>query len=103
MSAKEAQKKFGKKEFSKASFKSGAPNVRGEMTADLILKKHFVGKPLTVVTQELGAPDGYYENDQIPAYIISKKEKDIWQVVFLPDSEWKNVAEVLIHKNCCAK
>lgn len=103
MTAAQAQKKFGKITFDAAKFKAGDRKTKGEMAADLVLKKAFVGKPLKTVTEFLGQPDGYFENDGIPAYVISADvtKKDTWQIIFLPDKDWKNVDEVKIHKNCC--
>jgi hypothetical protein len=101
MTAQEAQKKFGAKPFDQQQFKKGDQKLRSEMTADLVLKKSFIGKPLKNVKELLGTPDGYFENKAIPAYLISTKEKDIWQVIFIPDRDWKKVDEVKIHKNCC--
>ena len=103
MAPNQAQKKFGAKPFSQEQFKKGDRKLRGEMAADLIFKKTFVGKPIKSVLDMLGSPDGYFENKGIPAYIISPNitKKDIWQIVFLPDEDWKKVDEVKIHKNCC--
>lgn len=103
MTAFEAQSKFGKMKFDSAKFKMADRKSRGEMAADLILAKEFIGKPIKSVREQLGTPDGYFENDAIPAYIISKDvtKKDTWQIVFLPDKDWKKIEEVKIHKNCC--
>lgn len=103
MTAAQAQKKFGKSTFDAAKFKAGDRKTKGGMAADLVLKKTFVGKSLKSVTELLGSPDGYFENDGIPAYVISADvtKKDIWQIIFLPDKDWKKVDEVKIHKNCC--
>lgn len=101
ITAEQAQKKFGTKPFNAELFKRGDTKLRGEMAADLVLKKAFVGRPLKDVRKELGDPDGYFENKGVPAYLISTKEKDVWQIIFLPDKDWKNVDEVKIHKNCC--
>jgi hypothetical protein len=103
MAAQQAQKKFGTKVFDQQQFKKGDRKLRGEMAADLVLKKIFAGKPLKAVAELLGPPDGYFENKGIPAYIISQDvtNKDLWQLIFLPDKDWKKVDEVRIHKNCC--
>ncbi len=103
MTVAQAQKKFGKTAFDAAKFKAGDRKTKGEMAADLVLKKTFVGKPLKSVTELLGSPDGYFENDAVPAYVISADvtRKDTWQIIFLPDKDWKKVDEVKIHKNCC--
>ncbi len=101
MTAGQAQKKFGQASFDAAKFKTGREKTRGEMAADMLIKKTFNGKTLKSVADLLGPPDGYFENKGIPAYLISTTEKDIWQIVFLPDKDWKTVSEVKIHKNCC--
>jgi hypothetical protein len=99
----EAQKKFGNAKFDSAKFKAASLKMKGEMAADMILKKEFIGKPFNSVRELLGSPDGYFENDAIPAYIISQDvdKKDTWQIIFLPDKNWKKIDEVKIHKNCC--
>jgi hypothetical protein len=103
MTATQAQKKFGARPYEPEAFKKGDRKLKGEMAADLILKKAFVGKPLKSVPELLGSPDGYFENKGLPAYIISADpaKGDTWQVVFFPDKDWKTVEEVKIHKNCC--
>ena len=103
MTAEQAQKKFGTKPFDPDKFKKGDSKLKGEMAADLILKKTFIGKRLKAVRELLGPPDGYFENKGVLAYIISPEvsKKDIWQIIFLPDKDWKRVDEVKIHKNCC--
>jgi hypothetical protein len=103
MSAEQAKNKFGEKTFSPDKFKAADRKLRGEMAADLILKKIFIGKPLKSAIELLGPPDGYFENDGIPAYLISSdlNKKDTWQLIFLPDKDWKKIDEIKIHKNCC--
>jgi hypothetical protein len=46
MTATQAQKTFGARPFEAEAFKKGDRKLKGEMAADLILKKAFVGKPL---------------------------------------------------------
>jgi hypothetical protein len=106
MSVYDAEKKWGKTAFEAEKFKKGNEGIRASMAVSLITSKRFVGKPLRSVEAELGAPTGYYVNDGIPTYIITPeqpkgKRTDVWQLVFLPDKDWKNVDEVKIHKNCC--
>lgn len=106
LSIKEAEKKWGKAEFNTEKFKEGNEAQKASMSVSLILSKRFIGKPLKSVREELGAPDGYFENDTIPAYILTPdskdKKTDVWQLIFLPDRDWKKVDEVKIHKNCCS-
>ncbi len=105
LSIKEAEKKWGKAQFDVKKFKEGNETQKASMSVSLILSKRFIGKPLKSVREELGAPDGYFENDAIPAYIITPdskdKKADVWQLIFLPDKDWKKIDEVKIHKNCC--
>ena len=101
MSVQQAETRWGKASFDTKKFKSGNEEVKASMVVSLITSKAFVGKPFKDVRKELGDPDGYFENKAIPAYLLSTKEKDIWQVIFLPDDKWEKVDEVRIHKNCC--
>ena len=104
MTTEQAKKKFGSQLFVAEKFKAGDRKLRGKMAADLVSKKSLVGKPLASIRETLGTPDGYFENDSIPAYIISPDvtKRDTWQLILLPDKDWKKVDEVKIHKNCCS-
>lgn len=79
------------------------------MVVDLIKSKVYLGKSMAKVRKELGEATGYFENDGIYSYILTPESKsndeakEVWQVVFLPDSTWKKVKEIKIHKNCCSK
>lgn len=101
----QAQKKWGKTSFNAKKFKSGGESERASMVVDLIKSKKFIGKSLAEVRGQLGEPDGYFQNDAIPTYFLSSpskdKKTDVWQLVFSPDKDFKNVKEVKIHKNCC--
>ncbi len=103
MTVEQSKKKFGAKTFSPEKFKAANSKLRGEMAADLVQKKALVGKTFKQVTELLGPPDGYFQNDGIPAYIISPEtgKRDTWQLVFIPNNDWTKVEEVKIHKNCC--
>jgi hypothetical protein len=101
MSPSQAETRWGKAPFDVKKFKSGNEATRASMVVSLIVSKAFIGKPFKDIRKELGDPDGYFENKAIPAYLLSTKEKDIWQVIFLPDDKWEKVDEVRIHKNCC--
>ena len=104
MSSEKAEKKWGKEEFVPGKFRKGSEADRAKMVVSLLESKEFIGIGLQEVKLTLGEPDGYFQNDQIPAYFLTRPEKDkkeIWQVVFIPDSDWKKVKEVKIHKNCC--
>lgn len=106
MSVADAEKKWGKATFDVEKFKKGNESVRASMAVSLVTSKRFVGKSLKSVEAELGPGNGYYVNDGIPAYIITPeqpkgKRGDVWQIVFLPDKDWKKIDDVKIHKNCC--
>jgi hypothetical protein len=104
LSLEKAEKMWASKKFSAKAFKEGDSKLRAEMVVDLIRSKSYLEKPLKKVIEDLGSPDGYYKNDGIPAYLLVKTEKKskqetIWQVVFIPDKEWKKVRAVEIRKN----
>lgn len=104
MSLEKAEKRWGKDPFIAEKFKSGNELARAKMAVSLISSKAYIDKPLSSVRKELGDPDGYFENDGIPAYIISPESntgKELWQIIFIPDEKWERVKEVRIHKNCC--
>ena len=105
MPIEKAQKKWGNTSFNAKKFKSGSESNRASMVVDLIKSNKFIGKSLKEVRSQLGEPDGYFQNDSIPAYFISLPSKDknaeIWQLVFSTDKDFKNVKDVKIHKNCC--
>ena len=101
MSIQQAEMRWGKSPFDVKNFKTGNESIRASMVASLIASKALIGKPFKSIREELGNPDGYFENKAIPAYLLSTKEKDIWQVIILPDDRWEKVSDVRIHKNCC--
>lgn len=108
MQLNRAEDKWGQKKFDKALFKSGNEAARAAMVVDMIKSGVYKQKLLRQVIKELGDPTGYYENDGIPAYLLTPEsdkktdiKDDVWQVVFIPDKSWKKVEEVKIHKNCC--
>ena len=107
MNIEVAEKKWGSKKFFPEKFKTGDASLRASMVVDLIRSKYFIGKPLKKVRTQLGKSKGYFENDGIEAYLITPSpekrgsKKEMWQIIFLPDNEWKKVDEVKIHKNCC--
>lgn len=103
LSLSEVKEKWGQQPFSKELWLKTLPSKRYLMVSDLIEKKHFVGKTFKEVIADLGQYDGYYENDGIPAYIVTPTgKKETWQIIFLPSKDWKKVEEVKMHKNCCS-
>lgn len=104
LSAQEVAQKWGVGEFDTTKFKTGDEKVRASMAYSAIIKKKdFVGKLVTDIRQQLGAPDGYYFSDVFPAYMIYRgqgEKEDSWQLVFLLSNE-RRVSDVIVHKNCC--
>ena len=104
MDLDQAKKKWGSVPFNPNQFKKGDEISRSKMVVSLIESKKYLGKKLSTIPDELGKSDGFFENDAIPAYLLTppkKENSEIWQVVFIPDKEWKRVNDVKIHKNCC--
>jgi hypothetical protein len=102
MSVEKAEARWGKHSFDEKKFKEGDLPTRSKMAASLVRHKHkWIGKSLVDVRAKLGAHDGFYFNDTVPAYLItraSKADEESWQVVFLPDIEYK-VKEIIIELN----
>ena len=89
-----------KEKFDIKKFQTGDYKTRAKMAVDLISSKSYVGKPFDDVKRDLGNHDGYFENDAIPAYILTDKtSKIVWQLVFIPDDKWEKVRSVEIRKN----
>lgn len=103
MSLSDASKRWGEKPFVAEQFRKGDEKTRASMAASLIHSKKYIGKTVETVLSELGDPDGYYFSETVPAYVIERKSKpkEVWQLVFLPDSKKHLIEEVKIHKNCC--
>lgn len=105
LSAKDAEKRWGRMDFNEAKFKSGSIEERAKMASDLLTKRQLIGIPLPTIRDKLGEPTGYFWNDQIPAYLLNegwKTDQDVWQLVFLPGKDGK-VGDIIINKNCCEK
>lgn len=100
MNIKKAEKIWGKEKFDIKKFQKGDYKTRSKMAVDLITSKYYEGKPFSDVKKELGNFDGYFENDAVPAYLLTDKNgKVIWQLVFIPDDKWEKVRNVEIRKN----
>lgn len=99
-----AEKKYGTAPFDPVKFKKADQKTKASMVVALIKSKRYLGKPLSLVREELGEWDGYFETDSIPAYLIESSatgSKEAWEILFLPDKSGRNVGEIRIHKNCC--
>lgn len=102
LSAIEAEKKWGFLKFDSKQFKSGDFSIKSKMSSDLLKNNPYVGKPVSIVWEDLGYHDGHFKNDVVPAYILNEDENDVWQLVFLLD-ENRIVTKSSIYKNCCDK
>ncbi|MFZ4405160.1 MAG: hypothetical protein ACOYOK_13750 [Pseudobdellovibrionaceae bacterium] len=105
LTTKEAEKKWGVKSFSAKVFKTETESTKGAMAVDLIKKNLYIGQPMIKLRTELGAPDSYFFSDTVFAYEITppQKNKEQWQLLFIPDENLTNVKEVKINKKCCDK
>lgn len=104
MPASEAEKKWGITKFDVNRFKTGSAAQQAPMAVDIVKRRLYVGQDRRKVRDELGEPTGYFFSDTIYAYQIeeySETKKEAWQLVFIPDKDLKNVADVKIHKKCC--
>jgi hypothetical protein len=54
--------------FDSLAWRSGRPDVRGEMLTDLARRHRFVGGKLKTVTDLLGPPECYAYYDDMPCY-----------------------------------
>lgn len=107
MPIEQADKSWGHTAFSDLKFKKASPDQRASLVVDLIRSKKLEGASLQAVGKLLGAPDGYFLDDTIPAYLLGSRKpgekKDAWQIIFVPNEERTKVIEIKIHKNCCYK
>lgn len=100
MSLKTAEKAWGADEFSPEVFRIGSKEERASQVVSLIRSKRYIGEELATVKSELGQHDGYYNSDEIPAYILPDLNGSNWALVFVPGEQGK-VRDVIIHKECC--
>lgn len=102
MTVEKAEARWGREDFDTARFKSGGIKTRSKMASSIVRnKRNWIGKRLTDVRKELGSHDGFYFTDTVPAYLISwgeKPEDEIWQIVFLPDTDYL-VKDIIIELN----
>lgn len=104
MSLSDAEKKWGIVKLEVAKFKAASTAQRAPMAVDIVKRRLYVGQDRKKVREELGDPTGYFFSDTIYAYQIeeySETKKEAWQLVFIPDTDLKRVADVKIHKKCC--
>jgi|GEM_PF-1225935 len=107
LSVSQARKKWGEKPFSENAFRKAHDlHEKAQLAVSALRNQVLRGKRFTEVREALGAPDGYYFSDYVPAYIIHEgastagSKGEVWQLVFILDKERK-VEHVTIHKNCC--
>lgn len=106
LSPPKAEAKWGVKALDRESFRLAGHAGRAAMAVDIVKRNLYVGKPMTLVRQELGPPDSYFFSDTIFAYKIMPfpgTDKENWHLVFMPDQKLEKVKEVKIHKKCCYK
>lgn len=101
LTLQQVEKRWGAEKFDLEKFKKSTPNERSKMVADLLKnQKMFIGKDVSEIRAMLGGFEGHYFSDSIPTYLVFDQPKDVWQVVFLHDKQFK-INEILVHKNCC--
>lgn len=104
LKTEEVKKRWGDNSFNEKAFSDGSLTVRASMAFDIIKNKNkFIKTSVLDLRKKLGAPDGHYFSDTIPAYIIyeaKNKNESSWQIVFTID-EQRNITDVFVHKNCC--
>ncbi len=102
----DAEKKWGSITLNTKEFKAGNLSKRAPMAVDIIKRSLYVGEDRKNIRKSLGDPDSYFFSDTIYAYKIMPfpgENKEIWHLVFIPDSKLEKVKEVKIHKKCCYK
>lgn len=106
MALAEVKKKWGEMKFDAETFKNGKSEIRSKMSYSLLNdEKSWIGKDVDEVRKTLGPPDGFYQFDINPAYIIQEGQKrgdETWQIVFLLNNQYK-VRKMIMHLNCCEK
>jgi hypothetical protein len=102
MFAEAALERWGHDEFDAKKFKAGDFSLRAKMAYEVLQNQPYAGKSVQVLRRELGGNEGYYKNDVVPAYILNQDLNDIWQIVFLVDTN-RNVTKAVIYKNCCER
>ena len=106
MSLKKVCKRWGEQPFDESKFKSAGENraMRAKMTCSLLKNQQkYIGLDSLEIRKRLGDYSGYFFSESFPAYIINqttKKDKNIWQILFFVDEDHK-VSEIVVHKNCC--
>jgi hypothetical protein len=102
MSAEAALERWGHDVFDAKKFKAGDFSLRAKMAYEILQNQPYAGKSVQALRRELGGNEGYYKNDVVPAYILNQDLNDIWQIVFLVDTN-RNVTKAVIYKNCCER
>ena len=107
LSKKEVCQKWGEEDsFDLKKFKESEDNefIRAKMTCSLLKNQtDYYGIDIQKIKELFGAYSGYYFTDSIPTYVIQTaqtRDQEMWQIVFLPDKEYK-VRKIIVHKKCC--
>lgn len=99
MSGWEAGLYWGRTPFVSQQFREAPTNEKAAMVADLVSKKHFIGKNIEQVELELGpSTGGYYKSDVNRTYIVHTDEDIIWDIVFVVEHSTGNAERILIYK-----
>ena len=108
MSTEEVCQRWGRHPLDTERFKAAgrsddraaAEAARAEMACSLLENQdEYLGRSRTRIRDIFGSPDGWFINDHDPAYSIGGADRDVWQIVFLIESE--KVSEIVVDKNCC--
>ena len=101
ISAKEAQKRWGKIDMDLVKWRSISIPERAKMASSIVNnKKDFIGKNNLEIKQIFGENDSYYVNDPVPAYTIQENNPsggERWDLVFLIDKNNK-IFDIKIHR-----
>ncbi len=101
ISAKEAEKRWGKINIELEKWKTANIADRAKMASSIVInKKNFIGKTNLEIKQIFGDYDSYYINDPVPAYTIQENSPaggERWDLVFLIDKDNK-VFDIKIHR-----
>jgi len=102
ISAKEAEKRWGKVDLDTEKWKKASIPDRAKMASSVVAnKKNFIGKTNLEIKEMFGSYDSYYVNDPVPAYTIQANTQagggERWDLVFLI-GKGNKVFDVKIHR-----
>lgn len=99
-SVEQQARMLGSREFSAESWAAATQEARGEMVASLLAKHEPASLTAKEIIKLLGAPTGYYEYDEYPAYLVGPTsiESDHgkgYLLAFVTDKSTGKVARVI--------